>query len=162
MAFLRPHIIKHRISDIPLDFLREKGIKALLLDVDNTLTTHNNPQPDTVILAWLEQVRQAGIAMMLVSNNAGPRVAKFAQKLNMPYTARAAKPLPFGFWRAAKQLGVKPRETLVIGDQIFTDIWGGRLFGAQTVWVQPIEPETGPFFRLKRRWEARFYTTQNK
>ena len=158
MPFLPPDIMLHRVTDIQESFLRAHGKKALFLDVDNTLTTHNNPQPDPAILAWLEEMRAHGIAMMLVSNNSGARVADFARKLRLPYTARACKPLPFGFWRAARALGVSCKEAVVVGDQIFTDIWGGRLFGALSIWVEPIEVEDGSFFRFKRRLETRFFT----
>lgn len=141
------------ILDITPDMLREMHITALLLDVDNTLTTHNDPKPLGGLDRWLEDMRAAGIRMMIVSNNHAPRVAPFAKKLGLDFVAEGAKPLPVGFSKAAKKLGVPKSSICAVGDQIFTDILGANLFGIRSIFVFPIEPETSLPFRFKRALE---------
>lgn len=128
---------------------------ALILDADNTLTTHNNPVPDKDVISWLEQMKQSGVQLVIVSNNSGRRIQPFARQLGLPYTARALKPLTWGFRRTVQELGLPARQVAVVGDQIFTDILGGNLFGSPTILVEPMEPETGPLFRLKRKVEKK-------
>jgi HAD superfamily phosphatase (TIGR01668 family) len=154
MSLFYPTLMLERVSDIMPEYLKRLGVKALLLDVDNTLTTHNNPVPDKDALLWLESMRTAGITVCLASNNRRKRVSLFAESISADYVSRALKPLPVGFFRATAKLKLSPREFAVVGDQIFTDILGGNLFGAKTILVMPLLPEKGPFFRLKRRLEA--------
>lgn len=154
MSLLYPMLARKRVTGITPELLKRLGVKALLLDADNTLTTHNNPRPAPEVMGWLERMRKSGIKLVMVSNNYERRVRPFAAKLGLTYTANACKPLPWGFARAAKQLGLVPRRTAVVGDQIFTDILGGNLFGAVTILVEPMQPETSVLFRLKRRLEV--------
>ena len=89
--------------------------------------------------------------MMIVSNNTEERVRPFAEILGLPYVADGKKPGTDGMRRAAEKLGgLRPEETAVIGDQIFTDVWGGNRFGALTIMVAPLGPEIVPFIKLKR------------
>lgn len=122
-----------------------------MLDVDNTLTLHDDPTPDPDIARWLEEMRAAGIPMVIVSNNSEERVAPFAKILGLPFVADGEKPKTGGMERAAKVLGgLRPEEMAVIGDQIFTDVWGGNRFGAVTILVAPLGPEIVPFIKFKR------------
>lgn len=102
---------------------------------------------------WLEEARRAGLSLLIVSNNHAPRVAPFARQQGLDFECDARKPLPGGLRRGCRRLGVEPGQAAVVGDQLFTDMLGGNLIGAVTVLVQPIEPEKGWFFRLKRRLE---------
>jgi HAD superfamily phosphatase (TIGR01668 family) len=153
MSLFYPTIMRKRVSDITPEVLKGLGVRALLLDVDNTLTTHNNPVPDSDALEWLAEMQKAGILVCLASNNRMRRVRPFAKSLGADYVANACKPLPVGFFRAARRLRLPAKAFAVVGDQIFTDILGGNLFGAKTLLLEPIEFETGPFFRLKRKLE---------
>ena len=153
MSVLYPHFDFHRIYEIPVSFWKDRGITALLLDVDNTLTTHNNPRPHEQILDWLANQQEAGLRVMILSNNRQERVAPFAARLGLEYIASAAKPLPGRLRRALAALGVSPKETALVGDQIFTDVLCGRLTGCLSVLVEPMEPESGRLFRFKRGLE---------
>jgi HAD superfamily phosphatase (TIGR01668 family) len=153
MAWLQPTIRLHRVTDISGELLAQRGIQALFLDLDNTLTTHNNPIPDRAVLSWLHEMKALGVTLVLVSNNKAKRVRPFAQELELPFTSRALKPLPWGFIKTARELHLPPASVAVVGDQLFTDILGGNLFGAPTIMVELMEPESGWFFRLKRRVE---------
>lgn len=153
MSLLYPRLAVKRVTGIQPQLLKKHGIRALLLDADNTLTTHNNPHPAPEVLGWLDKMRANGIKLVIVSNNHHRRIRPFAAKLGLAFTANACKPLPFGFARTAKELGLAPRQTAVVGDQIFTDILGGNLYGAYTILVEPMQPEQGPLFRFKRKAE---------
>jgi HAD superfamily phosphatase (TIGR01668 family) len=153
MSLFYPTIMLKRVWDITPEILQNLGVKALLLDVDNTLTTHNNPAPDTEALKWLAEMKAAGIMVCLASNNRERRVRPFAESLGAKHVSNACKPLPVGFIRAAKRLRLPAKAFAAVGDQIFTDIVGGNLFGAKTILLEPIEFETGPFFKLKRKLE---------
>ena len=155
MSQFYPTMTCNSITQITVPMLQRLGVKALILDVDNTLTTHNNPFPQGEILKWLQQMRANQVAMVLVSNNRSRRVSEFAKKLGMDYTANAMKPLTHGFRKTADKLGLEPAEIAVVGDQIFTDVWGGNRFGAVTILTRPISLEGGAFFRLKRQVELR-------
>lgn len=82
------------VLQIQPGLLRQYGIRGLMLDLDNTLTTHDNPAPAEGVLSWIGLMRQAGIAMMIVSNNRPHRVQPFATALGLPFVAEGAKPLP--------------------------------------------------------------------
>lgn len=136
------------------DFLKKNGVTALVLDMDNTLSMHGNPAAEDGILDWLDKMRGLGIKMRVVSNNTNKRVAPLAAKLGLAFTANGAKPLTFGVTRAVKAMDAKKSETLVVGDQIFTDVMAGNLAGIRTVLVEPFHLEKTWTFRLKRRLES--------
>ena len=152
---LMPDGIFASFRDITPELLCEMGIKAILLDIDNTLVTYDDPEPTEEVLAWLDAMKSAGILAAFVSNNESPeRVDVFNRGLGLYATSRSKKPLPVGFRRAMRALGVKPCECLAIGDQIFTDVWGGKNAGARAFLVPPIKDRTDWFFRFKRKLEA--------
>lgn len=153
MSLFYPSIMLNHISDISPEQLKKLKITALMLDVDNTLATHNNPEPDAKVMQWLELMRKNGIRLVIASNNSGKRVSAFAEKLGLDFVSRAAKPLPIGFMVAAKRMKLPIENVGIVGDQIFTDILGGNLFGAKTFLVKPIEPEKSLPFRFKRKLE---------
>lgn len=152
---LMPDGMFDRFCDITPELLGKMGIKALLLDIDNTLVTYDDPEPTAEVLEWLAAMEAAGIKAAFVSNNeSSERVDTFNRELGLYATSRSKKPLPVGFRRAMRALGVKPTECLSIGDQIFTDVWGAKNAGAKAFLVPPIKDRTDWFFRLKRKLEA--------
>ncbi len=153
MALFKPDMRIGKIIDITPERMRSLGIKALLLDIDNTMTTHNNPLPAEGVQEWIDRMKSQGFLLMVVSNNNGQRVRKFSQLLGLEFEGAAKKPLPVGFRRACKRLGIQPKEAAVVGDQIFTDIMGGNLLGAYTVMTEVYEPEPMVFFKVKRACE---------
>ena len=158
MALFYPNIYKNRITDITVTDLHTWGVKGLLLDVDNTLTTHGSQELSDEVRDWLEEMKNAGIRMTVVSNSWEWRVAPFAKKIGLRHTSLSCKPSPFGFMRGVRRLGLKKSECLAIGDQVFTDIIGANLYGIRSVQVMPILLEEGkPFLKLKRRIERKLY-----
>lgn len=153
MNILYPHRVYNRVIDIPVKFLIDHHIKGVILDIDNTLTTHDNPVPSKGVMEWLEALEAAGIQKIALSNNHVERVEPFARLLKLRYIANGLKPLPVGYLRCLRAMHLSPKYVAVVGDQIFTDILGGRCLGLLSIMVEPIEPEEKPFFQLKRRFE---------
>ncbi|MBP1581097.1 MAG: YqeG family HAD IIIA-type phosphatase [Oscillospiraceae bacterium] len=148
---LFPKKMVHRVTEISPQYLQEQGIHGLILDIDNTLTTHDNPIPSDGVARWLDTMRENDIQMIVLSNNHGPRVEPFAKILGLDYLAEGKKPLPSGFRRCAAALNMKREELCIIGDQIFTDVLGARCCGLTAVLVTAINNHN---FWLKLRHVA--------
>lgn len=145
-----------KTTDITPEFLKTNNIKGLILDLDNTLTTHDNPQPAEGVLDWLQLMKESGIKLMIVSNNHAPRVQPFADMLGLTFVSEGKKPLTKGFSEAVKLMGLSRKEVAAVGDQIFTDVLGANLFGIKMLYVVPIEHEKTTFFKVKRKLEKPF------
>ena len=115
MALFKPKMRIDKMIDITPEMLNAVGIKALLLDIDNTMTTHDNPVPAEGVTEWIAHMKSQGFMFMVVSNNNGERVSKFSDLLELDYEVKAGKPLPSGFKRACARLGVRPKEAAVSG-----------------------------------------------
>lgn len=151
MSLFYPSVMRARITDITPEDLRALGVRGLLLDVDNTLTTHGSQALEDSVRDWLERMAGEGFALTIVSNALPRRVKPFAGKVGLRAIAFACKPFPIGFFRGARRLGLPRRACAVIGDQVFTDILGARLGGFPSVLLEPIRNEKGkPTLRLKR------------
>lgn len=155
MRLLRPSQYHKSIFDIDLDKLKNQGYRAIMLDLDNTLVKWNHPEPTPGLMEWLQRVQECGFSACIVSNNNGPRVSEFAARVGIPFIAGAAKPRRKGFREAMRRFGVEPKETVVIGDQIFTDVLGGNRSGAHTILVVPIDPREFFFTQMVRKVERR-------
>lgn len=151
--FLKPKIKLEKVTDITIEILNKYGITALILDVDNTLSTHHGQVLTEGLPEWLDLMRQNGIKMTVLSNSNSKRLTPFAKKIGLDFISLGLKPLPFGYIRALKRLGTKKSETAIVGDQLFTDIMGGNFVGITTVLLTPIKLETSLRFRSKRRVE---------
>jgi uncharacterized protein len=136
---LRPVRIVASVSDIPLAQLKEDGVRALILDLDNTLVGWRQPEPPPAVEAWVRDALSAGYALAIVSNNERAWVRAVSTSLGIvTFVHRAFKPIPFGMLRALRQLRVAKAQTLVIGDQLFTDVLAASLLGMRAVLVSPI------------------------
>ena len=149
----KPHIKRERIADITLDDVKSLGVSALLLDVDNTMSTHHGMQLTDGLLEWLRLMQQNGIKLIVVSNSKRARVEPFAKKINLPFISLALKPLPFGYLRGARAVGEKRRNVAIVGDQLFTDMLGGFLSGTKKILLTPILPEDKLSFIIRRKLE---------
>ncbi len=152
----RPTYVLKSVTDISVEYLKEKNIKGLILDLDNTLTTHNNPQPAEKVTDWITDMKSSGIKMMIVSNNRAERVIPFAQNLGLDFVPNGRKPLAAGFKKAQQLMAIPFSEIAIVGDQIFTDVLGANLKRVRTIYVHPIELESGFFFKIKRFLEKPF------
>lgn len=150
---LAPDLYVPAIIDIPLRQLASQNKKAMVFDLDNTITEWNNPEIKKDVIQWFYRLREYDFTACLVSNNNGPRVMDAAKKLGIPYVAKATKPRRRAFQRALDLLNTSPEETVVVGDQIFTDIWGGNRMGIFTILVNPISVREYIGTRFMRRIE---------
>ncbi len=162
----RPTLMKKRLVNLTLHDLESLGVTTLLLDVDNTLSTHHSQTPLEGIETWLDDMKRSGITLFIVSNAKERRVAPFAKALGLPYFYLCKKPLPFGILRAIKQLKVDKSKVMLCGDQLFTDMPAGRVAGIKTLLVEPAMPEIGWTFLVRRRLEKpllrRYHRKENK
>lgn len=127
-------------STYHIDFakLYEEGYRGLIFDIDNTLVPHGAPA-DARAIALFQNLHQIGFRCMFVSNNKEPRVKSFSDAVNgYAYIYKANKPSPFGYVKAMQQMKTNTSNTLFIGDQILTDIWGANRAGIRTVMVEPV------------------------
>lgn len=155
MALFYATVYKSHITAITVEELAQYGIRGLLLDVDNTLTTHGSQELSDEVRAWLRTMQQAGIRMTVVSNSWEWRVAPFAKQLGLQHTSLSCKPSPFGFMRGVRRMGLTKAECAAIGDQVFTDIVGANLYGIVSFQVDPIAEVKGKPILAFKRWLER-------
>ena len=154
---LTPEIIFQHVESITPEVLQNMGIRALVLDVDNTLTGDGSQQLDDSVQAWLDTMRAAGISLTIVSNNTAKRVRPFAGRVGLAFVPLACKPLPVGLFVARRRLGVPRSAMAMVGDQIFTDRLAAGLFGIRCLYVLPRTPhDKNKVVRLKRKLEKPF------
>ena len=127
-----------RVEEINVEFLNKHKIKALLLDVDNTLVDHTKKMTESVI-KWAKELKGQGVKLYILSNtNDKAKIENIVKELDIPYQLFAMKPLKKGFKKAQKELGEKSENIAIVGDQIFTDIMGGNRCNMFTILVEPI------------------------
>lgn len=152
--WVMPHAIVRTIYDIDLPRLQEQGIRGIITDLDNTLVGAREPLATPELTEWLDRVREQGFRVVIVSNNNKTRVSRFADPLGIPYIHAARKPANRAFRQALDLLGMKPDEAVVIGDQMMTDVLGGKRMGLHTILVSPIAPaDEGFMTRINRQLE---------
>ena len=135
---LYPKEYFNNVREISIEFLRKNSIKALILDVDNTLIDYDkNLAEDTI--KWAENLKEEGIKLYILSNsNKKEKVKTVAEKLKVEYEYFCMKQLKIGFKKVQKKLQEKPENIGVVGDQIFTDVLGGNRCKMFTILVDPI------------------------
>ncbi|GAA0354029.1 YqeG family HAD IIIA-type phosphatase [Bacillus horti] len=150
---LLPDMHAHSIYEIDLDELKERGVKGIITDLDNTLIEWDRPGATPELIKWFEKVEEKGFKLVIVSNNNKKRVSLFADPLNIPFVFSARKPFNKAFKRAQQMMELKPTEVVVIGDQLFTDVLGGNRLKLYTILVVPVASSDGIFTRFNRRME---------
>ena len=154
----KPDIKLGRITDISVELLEKNKITGLILDVDNTLSTHHGQQLTEGLTEWLNIMRNNGIKLIILSNSNEERVKPFAEKIGLDYISLGLKPLPFKFFKALKYIGASRRNVAAVGDQLFTDSLGAHLSGVKAIILDPILPENLPSFKFKRYLEKILYS----
>lgn len=144
------------VFDIDFELLKNSGISAVIFDIDNTLASYVDEVPPKKTAELLKKLSDMGFKLFLLSNNKRKRVRIFAEKAGIPYISRGAKPLKFNIWRAMKKMKAKKSETILVGDQIFTDIWGANRAGIKSVLVDPVsKTNEDKFVAFKRIFEKK-------
>lgn len=148
-----PNIYLTNVQEITIGFLIRNKIKALILDVDNTLIDYDENLSEKII-EWSKQLQGQGIKMYILSNtNKEKKVKKVAEKLEIPYEMFAKKPFKKGFLKVQKTLNIKPKNIAVVGDQIFTDVIGGNRCDMFTILVDPVDKKDYWYTAWKRPFE---------
>jgi len=151
---LRPHMVVRRLWEVDINALKARGIQAVMLDLDNTLTLWRSLDVPQEGKAWMQAALDAGLQACIVSNAAtARRVRPVAEQFGIQWVTRALKPLSGGFRRALALLGTTPATTAIIGDQMFTDVLGGKLTGIRTVLITPMSSADLPHTLVLRRIE---------
>lgn len=141
------------IYSIDFEELRQRGIRGLLFDLDNTICAYSDPDPDRRMIQFFQDLEDRGFVVALVSNNSRKRVERFNRPLGLPIFPRAHKPLLHGIRHMMRKMGLRPEHTALVGDQVYTDVWGGNRAGLTTVLVNPVKNQETAFFRMKRKME---------
>ncbi len=136
---LKPKVYINSVYNIDLRKLKKtKKIKGIIVDLDNTLVAWGQKEVSQKTIDWVKEAKRLGFKICIVSNTNSKRVAEFAKIFNIPYHSKYFKPFSIAFNNGLKILDTKKSETVVIGDQIFTDIWGGNRLKLLTILVVPI------------------------
>ena len=159
---LTPDYMFSAFDEITPTFLLERGIRALLIDIDNTLAPYEQDEPDERIVAWFDSLRAAGIQSALISNNHPPRVERFNAPLALPAYPDSGKPGSRAILAAMAEMGVTAAETAGLGDQLLTDTLAVHRLGMPSLIVPPIKDKTTLFFRFKRWLERPFIKRYHK
>lgn len=159
---LYPNALLNSVKEITIEFLQKNKIKALILDVDNTLIDYQK-NLDESIVKWAKEIRGQGIKLYILSNtNNKEKVESVSKKIGIPYINFAKKPLKFGFKKVQKELKEDSKNIAVVGDQIFTDVLGGNRCNMFTILVEPIDRKEFWYTKWKRPIEDKIKKQYNK
>lgn len=163
MGFFVPDFYYDTVYDITPELLLSRGVKGIILDIDNTLVPYEIPEPTEEVRAWLQLMTDNGMKIAFVSNNHAPRVELFNKTLSFPAFPDSGKPLKGSCLKALAAMECKASEVALIGDQVFTDVLAGKVAKMNTtVLVKPIKDKRNLFFRFKRLLEKPVIYTYNR
>ena len=143
---------KESTYSLPFEKLYEEGYRGIIFDIDNTLVPHG-ADADERSIQLFKRLKEIGFKTVLLSNNKEPRVKRFNEKIGTRYIYKAGKPKKANYIKAMDLMETKKSNTLFVGDQIFTDVWGAKRIGIYSILVQPINPKEELQIVLKRYLE---------
>lgn len=149
---LYPKVYLDSTYDIDFEQYYQDGYRAIIFDIDNTLVPHGAPA-DQRAIALFKRLHALGYQTMMLSNNKEPRVKMFCDAVDAEYIYKAGKPNPANYREAMKRMHTDEKNTLFVGDQIFTDVWGANKAGIYSILVKPIHPKEEIQIVLKRYLE---------
>ena len=151
---ITPEYVFKDVTHITPEWLAQKGIRALVLDIDNTLTADRSQELPDEVAGWLDTMRKAGVRLTIVSNGAEKRVRPFAERIGLDWVPLACKPFTIGLRVARRRLGCKKSEMAMVGDQIFADRMAAGLYGCPCLYLMPrTNHDKNKFVLLKRKFE---------
>ena len=152
-----PRGVYPSVSAISPRALAARGIRLVLADLDNTLVPYRVLEPSPEVAQWKAALEAEGITLFLLSNSRKPlRPGQFAQRLGIPYLGHAGKPRRAGYLQAMARMGCTPEQTVMVGDQIFTDTLGASRAGVTPLLVKPIRLAGNPGRYLRYGAETPF------
>lgn len=147
---LKPDLYINTVHDLDTAILKKNGISGIIVDIDNTLVSWETREPDDKVIKLVCSLSLHGFKVCILSNNTRKRVEEFNRCLNLPAIHKAIKPSKGAFRKAMRLLGTDASTTAVIGDQLFTDIYGGNRLGLFTILVSPISSNEFVWTRFVR------------
>jgi len=132
------------------EFMRQNRITVLICDIDNTLEPYEEPVPTPRLLEWIKTMEESGIRFAFVSNNHADRVELFNKELGFYAKADSGKPSVKALKEAMEHMKTEKANTVMLGDQVFTDVFAGKRMGLRAILVKPIRDKRTLFFRFKR------------
>ncbi len=151
---LRPDAVVGSLTEVTPDFLHTLGVRAVLLDLDDTLLASGSDLLEPLFRVWLESLRGAQVPVVILSNGTPARVTCWARELGLEGLHLTGKPGGRAFRRGLDKLGTPAAETAMVGDQLFTDVFGANLAGMVSVLVTPLSPGKLPHTRILRHLET--------
>lgn len=162
LKLFQPDLYIENYRFLDLEVLKKRGIRLLVCDIDNTLVPHDAKLPDEDAKAFVEKVKKSGLDICLVSNNVEERVKCFANPLNVKAFAFAKKPMKITYKKMMKQLGYRPEEIAVIGDQLLTDMLGANRCHLYTILSHPLVTRDLKWTKINRVFENMVYKMLEK
>lgn len=153
--YFMPNDYVQSVFQIDIEKLANSGFKGIITDLDNTLVGWDVKTPTKEIQEWFKKANDLGLTITIVSNNNEKRVSSFSKDLDVDFIFKARKPMGRAFKKAIQHMNIKPEETIVIGDQMLTDVLGGNNNGLYTIMVVPVKKTDGFLTRLNRIIERR-------
>ena len=147
-----PDEVKKSTYEIDFDRLYEQGYRGVIFDIDNTLVPHGEPADDRA-KALFAHLKELGFSCCLLSNNKLARVKMFNDDVHVHFIEDAHKPSTKNYVKATRLMGTKKSNTIFVGDQLFTDVWGAKRAGIRNILVRPIHPKEEIQIVLKRYLE---------
>lgn len=152
---LIPDILLDSVHDIDIELLKKRNIKNIIIDIDNTLVSWDTKNPDEKVNALIDKICQNGFKVCILSNSTKKRVDEFNKDFKLPAIGKAMKPRRVSFLKALKLMDGEAKDTAMIGDQIFTDIFGGNRHGMLTILVTPISAKEFIWTKFVRQIEKK-------
>ena len=147
---MKPEKVYKSLAEMPWDILAQEGIRTALLDFDNTLGPDHATEYS---YNCIKLIQEQGIRCCLVSNAKSGRSAKIAEMLDIPCVTFAKKPGTSGVLKAIEVMGSTKDESVMVGDQIFTDVIAGNNSGVRTFMVEKLHKQEIWYVMLKRPLE---------
>ena len=153
MGLFKPYQFLSTVDKVDLEQLAAEGFDCILLDMDNTVLPRDTEVVPDAIIEWIARAKEMGFKLSFVSNNWHGYVFDRADKLGLPIVHKAMKPFPLAYHIAKRRLGCKRRNTVSIGDQLMTDVFGSRLAGIKPILVLPQATKDLPHTLFLRKIE---------
>ncbi len=155
--FLLPDEYVNSVLDITPEKLQQQGIRGIITDLDNTLVEWDRADATDELVKWFESMHEAGIRIIIASNNNEERVKHFAEPHGIPFIHRAKKPLGGAYYAALVQLRLRRHEVVMLGDQLLTDVMGAKRQKLYTILVRPVAQSDGLVTKFNRFVERRVF-----
>ena len=150
-----PDLYLESIYKLDLDSIKEKNIKGILVDLENTLLPWDSKHVEEKLIGWTQYCLKEGFSLCIISNNKYKRIKRCSELLGIPAVFGSYKPFKSAFKKGMDIMGTQPEQTAVIGDQIFTDVFGAKRMGLYAILVKPISSRELYWTRIMRLMERR-------